>query len=106
MTTFYQKSSALLHNIEFLEAPITERNPNIMSIAIALDGPAGAGKSSIARRAAKALGYIYVDTGALYRTVGLAAMRNNVEPKPSAELEQLLASIRVELTFNETGEQQ
>ena len=76
-----------------------------MSIAIALDGPAGAGKSSIARRAAKALGYIYVDTGALYRTVGLAAMRNNVEPKPSAELEQLLASIRVELTFNETGEQ-
>ena len=43
-----------------------------MSIAIALDGPAGAGKSSIARRAAKALGYIYVDTGALYRTVGLA----------------------------------
>ena len=76
-----------------------------MSIAIALDGPAGAGKSSIARRAAKALGYIYVDTGALYRTVGLAAMRNNVEPKPSSELEQLLASIRVELTFNETGEQ-
>ncbi len=76
-----------------------------MSIAIALDGPAGAGKSSIARRAAKALGYIYVDTGALYRTVGLAAMRNNVEPKPSAELEHLLASIHVELTFNETGEQ-
>ena len=76
-----------------------------MSIAIALDGPAGAGKSSIARRAAKALGYIYVDTGALYRTVGLAAMRNNVEPKPSEELEHLLASIHVELTFNETGEQ-
>ena len=76
-----------------------------MSIAIALDGPAGAGKSSIARRAAKALGYIYVDTGALYRTVGLAAMRNNVEPKPSAELEHLLASIHVELTFNETGAQ-
>ena len=76
-----------------------------MSIAIALDGPAGAGKSSIARRAAKALGYIYVDTGARYRTVGLAAMRNNVEPKPSAELEHLLASIHVELTFNETGEQ-
>ena len=50
-----------------------------MSIAIALDGPAGAGKSSIARRAAKALGYIYVDTGALYRTIGLAAMRNGVE---------------------------
>ena len=41
-----------------------------MSIAIALDGPAGAGKSSIAKRVAKALDYIYVDTGALYRTIG------------------------------------
>lgn len=76
-----------------------------MSIAIALDGPAGAGKSSIAKRAAKALGFIYVDTGALYRTVGLAAMRNNVEPTPGAELDALLAAIKVELTFNEKGEQ-
>ena len=46
-----------------------------MSIAIAIDGPAGAGKSTIARLAAKELGYIYVDTGALYRTIGLAASR-------------------------------
>ena len=76
-----------------------------MSIAIALDGPAGAGKSSIAKRAAKALGFIYVDTGALYRTVGLAAMRNNVEPASGAELDALLAAIKVELTFNEKGEQ-
>ena len=49
-----------------------------MSIAIALDGPAGAGKSSIAKRAAKALDYIYVDTGALYRTIGWPASRRNV----------------------------
>ena len=76
-----------------------------MSIAIALDGPAGAGKSSIARRAAKALGYIYVDTGALYRTVGLAAMRSGVEPAPSEELDRLLSSIKVGLTFNGQGEQ-
>ena len=76
-----------------------------MSIAIALDGPAGAGKSSIARRAAKALGYIYVDTGALYRTIGLAAMRNGVEPVPSREVDALLAAIRVGMTFNEAGEQ-
>ena len=48
-----------------------------MSVAIALDGPAGAGKSSIAKKAAKALDYIYVDTGALYRTIGLAASREN-----------------------------
>lgn len=76
-----------------------------MSIAIALDGPAGAGKSSIARRAARALGYIYVDTGALYRTIGLAAMRAGVEPQPSAEVDSLLSQITVSLEFNDLGEQ-
>lgn len=76
-----------------------------MSVAIALDGPAGAGKSSIAKRAAKALDFIYVDTGALYRTIGLAATRKGVEPKPSAEVEQLLSEITVDLTFNDMGEQ-
>ncbi len=76
-----------------------------MAVSIALDGPAGAGKSSIARRAAKALDYIYVDTGALYRTVGLAASRNNVLPEDTAAVEQLLSQIKVELTFNENGEQ-
>ena len=76
-----------------------------MSSAIALDGPAGAGKSSIAKRAAKALDYIYVDTGALYRTIGLAASRRNVEPVASREVDELLGSITVDLTFNEKGEQ-
>ena len=76
-----------------------------MSIAIALDGPAGAGKSSIAKRAAKALGYIYVDTGALYRTIGLAAMRAGVEPQPSDEVDSLLSRITVSLEFNDKGEQ-
>ena len=76
-----------------------------MSIAIALDGPAGAGKSSIAKRAAKALDYIYVDTGALYRTIGLAASRRNVEPVASREVDEMLGSITVDLTFNEKDEQ-
>ena len=76
-----------------------------MRIAIALDGPSGAGKSSIAKRAAKALDYIYVDTGALYRTIGLAATRNNVVPEPSSEVEELLSKITVDLTFNDKGEQ-
>ncbi len=76
-----------------------------MSIAIALDGPAGAGKSSIAKRAAKALDYIYVDTGALYRTIGLAATRNNVIAEPSNEVDELLSKITVDLTFNDKGEQ-
>ncbi len=76
-----------------------------MSFAIALDGPAGAGKSSIARRAAKALDYIYVDTGALYRTIGLAATRKGIEPVASPEVEALLSEITVDLTFNDQGEQ-
>lgn len=76
-----------------------------MPIAVALDGPAGAGKSSIAKKAAKALDYIYIDTGALYRTIGLAASRNNIEPIPSQEVEALLSKIKVDLTFNEQGEQ-
>lgn len=76
-----------------------------MSIAIALDGPAGAGKSSIAKRAAAALDFIYVDTGALYRTIGLAASRRGVEPVASPEVEELLSSINVDLTFNEKGDQ-
>ena len=76
-----------------------------MSIAIAIDGPAGAGKSTISKAAAKRLGFIYIDTGALYRTVGLAATRAGVEPKEGKEVEQLLSQITVELTFNDKGEQ-
>lgn len=76
-----------------------------MSIAIAIDGPAGAGKSTISKAAAKQLGYIYIDTGALYRTVGLAASRAGVEPVEGKEVDDLLSKITVELTFNEKGEQ-
>lgn len=76
-----------------------------MSIAIALDGPAGAGKSTIAKSAAAALDFIYVDTGALYRTIGLAASRRGVEPVASPEVEEMLKQITVDLTFNDKGEQ-
>lgn len=76
-----------------------------MSIAVAIDGPAGAGKSTISKSAAKELGFIYVDTGALYRTVGLAASRRNIEPVQGEEVNNLLDSIKVELTFNDKGEQ-
>ena len=76
-----------------------------MSIEVAIDGHAGAGKSTISKSAAKELGFIYVDTGALYRTVGLAASRRNVEPVQGEEVNNLLDSIKVELTFNDKGEQ-
>ena len=76
-----------------------------MSVAIALDGPAGAGKSTIAKRVAKALDYIYVDTGALYRTIGLSAMRRNIEPVESKEVSDMLKEIKVELAFNDNSVQ-
>ncbi len=76
-----------------------------MPVSIAIDGPAGAGKSTIAKKAAKELNFIYVDTGALYRTVGLAATRRGIEAKPSAEVDSMLKSINVDLTFNDENEQ-
>ena len=76
-----------------------------MSVAIALDGPAGAGKSTIAKKVAKALDYIYVDTGALYRTIGLSAMRRNIEPVESKEVSDMLSEIKVEIAFNDKMEQ-
>ena len=76
-----------------------------MYTAVALDGPAGAGKSTIAKRAAKALDFIYVDTGALYRTIGYAATLKGVEPVDSPEVDELLKCTKVDLTFNDKGEQ-
>ena len=76
-----------------------------MSIAIAIDGPAGAGKSTIAKLAAKELGFIYVDTGALYRTIGLAAFRRGYTAEDKAEIIAMLNEITVELAFNEKKEQ-
>ena len=67
-------------------------------INVAIDGPAGAGKSTIAKAAAKALGYIYVDTGALYRTVALGAVRAGVLESDDG-IAALLPSLLVELKF-------
>ena len=76
-----------------------------MSIAIAIDGPAGAGKSTIARLAAKELSFIYVDTGALYRTIGLAAARRGLTAEDKTEVIAMLPDIKVELAFNDKQEQ-
>jgi cytidylate kinase len=66
-------------------------------IAVAIDGPVGAGKSTIARAAAKELGYIYVDTGALYRALGLFARENGADPSDIAAVEPLLKNAKLEL---------
>ena len=73
-------------------------------INVAIDGPGGAGKSTSARAAAKELGYIYVDTGALYRAVGVNALRKNIDTKDKAAVAASIAGISVDLVF-ENGEQ-
>lgn len=65
-------------------------------INVAIDGPAGAGKSTVAKAAAKELGFIYVDTGALYRTIALSAVRNGVIDD-NEKIIEMLSSITVEL---------
>lgn len=77
----------------------------IMSIAVAIDGPAGAGKSTIAKAAAKELGFIYVDTGALYRSIGLFTQRNGVSKDDTQGIIALLEKLEVKLAFNDQGEQ-
>lgn len=68
---------------------------------IAIDGPAGAGKSTIARAAAKTLGYIYVDTGALYRAVGVYSLRKGLDTKNPETVAATLSHIQVELKFQD-----
>ena len=73
--------------------------------AIAIDGPSGAGKSTLARRCAAAYGFLYVDTGAIYRTVGLAAWRKGVDRKDATAVSALLPALDIQMGYNENGEQ-
>lgn len=71
--------------------------------SIAIDGPCGAGKSTLAKKLAEALGFLYVDTGAIYRTVGLYAHRRGVDTRDAAAVAALLTGIRIELAYGEDG---
>lgn len=73
--------------------------------SVALDGPAGAGKSTLARRAAKHFGLIYVDTGALYRCVGLYTLRSGIASKDFESVTRLLPEIRIEMIYDDSGVQ-
>jgi len=77
---------------------------DIKMISVAIDGPAGAGKSTLARRLAADFGYIYVDTGAMFRTIGLYALRAGKDPKDNEAVDALLPNITLEFAFIE-GEQ-
>lgn len=74
-------------------------------IAVAIDGPSGAGKSTIARTAAARLGYLYIDTGALYRSIGLYALRKGADTQDGAQVSALLPEIHLSLR-HENGVQQ
>ena len=72
---------------------------------VAIDGPAGAGKSTIAKAAAARFGFIYVDTGAIYRTVGLAAKRAGVDPEDADGVTALLPSLSIRFDYTGDGTQ-
>ena len=74
-------------------------------ISIAIDGPSGAGKSTISRAAAKLFGFIYVDTGAIYRTIGLAAKLRGIDVSDNDTVISMLPELRIELRYNDSGEQ-
>ena len=74
-------------------------------VSVALDGPSGAGKSTVARAIAKRLGFLYVDTGAIYRTVALAVKRAGVSYGDAEGVAVLLPQLCLELTYRDTGEQ-
>lgn len=73
--------------------------------SIAIDGPAGAGKSTLARQAAKELGFLYVDTGAIYRTVALKALRAGADVKEAAQIIPLLDDLVISMDYGPDGEQ-
>lgn len=73
--------------------------------SIAFDGPSGAGKSSLAKRVAAEFGFIYVDTGAIYRTVGLAAYRAGIDRKDEKAVDVLLPGLDIKMGYNDEGEQ-
>ena len=75
------------------------------TIRVAIDGPSGAGKSTLARAAAAALGFLYVDTGAIYRTVGLSVRDRGVDPGDEAAVAEMLPSLRIELRYDGEGGQ-
>ncbi|MGN0171479.1 MAG: (d)CMP kinase [Acutalibacteraceae bacterium] len=79
----------------------TDKTP----VAVAIDGPSGAGKSTLARILARELHFIYVDTGALYRAVGYAAVEKGISPSDEKAVKDLLLTLKVTLGYDRSGQQ-
>ena len=75
------------------------------TIRVAIDGPSGAGKSTLARAAAAALGYLYVDTGAICRTIGLYVRDQKIDPGEETAVAEILPEVRLELRYDVSGGQ-
>lgn len=75
-----------------------------MSITIAIDGPSGAGKSTIAKEVAQRIGFTYVDTGAIYRAIGLYVFRRGIDPSDEASILPLLPEILIKITQERDGQ--
>ena len=73
------------------------------TISIAIDGPSGAGKSTLAKSVSKELGYLYVDTGAIYRTIGYGVYLRGVDPKDGEAVAALLPEFEIGLTYGDDG---
>ncbi len=75
------------------------------TLKIAIDGPAGAGKSTIAKAVASKLGFVYIDTGAMYRAIGLAAVRRNIDTKDADSVAGILDEVEVSICHTDMGQQ-
>lgn len=77
-----------------------------MGYNVAIDGPAGAGKSTIAKRVSKELGFIYVDTGAMYRAIAVYMMQNQIDIHDDAAVQKACSKISISIAYSDDGEQQ
>ncbi|MGA8869658.1 MAG: (d)CMP kinase [Candidatus Acidiferrales bacterium] len=77
----------------------------MMPLIIAIDGPVGSGKSTLARRVAELLGYVYIDTGAMYRSIALKALRSGVKLEAADPLTALAGDTRIDLRAQDGGQQ-
>lgn len=88
----------------FRDVASQEANSSMNPLRVALDGPAGAGKSTVAKRVAKALGLTYVDTGAMYRAITWKALQENTEPTDESALTALAQQVRIDFKLTDAGQ--